>query len=519
MNGTSSHGHIKSSPSIQSSCDPSPLSRDSTSIFDGTSSTILEPPKALTSTSPFASAQTSPQRPSSRSSSKLQHPYIETDVHGRQSSPLPTQYGDSALEDQQNSVIQIPPSLVSKSITFNSSSQQSSVPSSPSKEKWSFVSDFSEIQPSEARSSQKGGILADWFRGESNPISIGLIPSPTKEKTDPLENMMPQTAALHFGLAQSKSATKPPAKSSASNLSRFSFFGAKTSPISATKPQGDDELAQLDIKTALLPGGQMDPFSPSSFKNLLQNAEGLLSRLQTAYKQRTATLQEVIAEKEAQSEELIEAQTRAKYLKLQLDDLSAKLAEQDEAVMSMVNELAQEKQARQEDEQARKRTIRVVDATTEVRRISSRRSKDRMSRASTVSDSGFESDGDSLFSKEHDSSSPTTTSTPTSSIHSPVTSQHSKFAPFQKPQSEAKLTQAVPIETEVGSVHLLESTVAPVAKNTAKRSSLNSEVVHSSEAWGVVDILKEENKGLKERVGHLEGALDGCLELVHGLTF
>lgn len=519
MNGTSSHGHTKSSPTIQSSCDPSSLSRDSASIFDGTSSSIiLEPPKALTSTSSFSSAQTSPQKPSSRSSSKLQHSHIKADAHGSQSSPLPTQYGESALGDQQNPAIQIPPSSVSKSITFNLSSQQSSVPSSPSKEKWSFVSNFGEIQPSEARSSQKGGILADWFRGESDSISIGLLPSPTKEKTDPLENMIPQTAALPFVLAQPKSATKPPAKFTASNLSRFSFFGSKTSPVSATKPQDDDELAQLDIKTALLPGGQMDPFSPSSFKNLLQNAEVLLSRLQVAYKQRTATLQEVIAEKEAQSEELIEAQTRAKHLKLQLDDLSAKLAEQDEAVMSMVNELAQEKQARREDEQARKKTIRVVDVTTEVRRIGSRRSKDRMSRASTVSDSGFESDGDSLFSKEHDGSSPTTTSTPTSSIHSPVISQHSKFAPFEKSQPEAKLTQAVPIMTEVGSVHLLESTATPGAKSTGKLPSINSEVVHSSEAWGVVDILKEENKGLKERVGHLEGALDGCLELVHGLS-
>ena len=427
--------------------------------------------------------------------------------------PFVTRYNDSALEYQRNSVVQIPPFTVSKATGFSLESPQSSAPSSPSKEKWSFVSNFGEIKPSEAKPSQKGGILADWFKGESDSISIGLIPSPTKEKTNPLEDMITQTAALPLGLPQSKSTGKTAAKTPAPNVSRFSFFGPKASPCPATKPKDDDELAQMDIKTALLPGGQVDPFSPSSFKNLLQNAEGLLSRLQSAYKQRTTSLQEVIAEKEAQSEELIEAQTKARHLKLQLDDLSAKLAEQDEAVMSMVDELAQVKQARREDEESRKKTIRVVDVTAEVPRINNRREKHRMSRASTVSDSGFESDEDSLFSKEQDSSSPTITSTPTSSIHSPVVS----FAPFETSQQVSKPAQPVPIEMEIQSAHVLNSAVAPERKATITTPRVSSEVVQLSEAWDVVVILKEENKGLKERVGDLEGALDGCLELVNGL--
>ena len=515
MKAVSSHGRTSSTTPAQSFCTPSILSRDSASIFDETGSAVLEPPKALTSKSPFPSAQSSPQRPSSISSSNSQRGNFHANLPGHQLSHLVPQHGESALGYQQKSGLQIPPFTIPKTTSFILESPQSSVPSSPSKEKWSFVSNFGDIKPSETKLSPKGGILADWFKGESDPISIGLIPSSTKEKTDPLEDMVPQMVALPFGLGQSKPTVKPADKPSAPNVSRFSFFSAKASASSATKPKNDDELAQLDIKTALLPNGQVDPFSPSSFKNLLQNAEGLLSRLQNAYKQRTTSLQEVIAENEAQSEELIEAQTKAKHLKLQLDDLSAKLAEQDEAVMSMVNELATVKQARREDEASRKKTIRIVDVTAKVPQVSCRREKHRTSLASTVSDSGFESDDDSLFSKEHGSSSPTITSTPTSSMHSPALS----CTPFETSQPAAKLAQTVPTETEAQPAHDPKSAVASERKANEDTSCTTSKVVHSSEAWDVVDILKQENKGLKERVGHLEGALDGCLELVQGLSF
>ena len=39
----------------------------------------------------------------------------------------------------------------------------------------------------------------------------------------------------------------------------------------------------------------------------------------------------------------------------------------------------------------------------------------------------------------------------------------------------------------------------------------------SSVAWDTVGLLRAENKGLKERVGTLEGAVEGALDLCSGL--
>jgi hypothetical protein len=39
----------------------------------------------------------------------------------------------------------------------------------------------------------------------------------------------------------------------------------------------------------------------------------------------------------------------------------------------------------------------------------------------------------------------------------------------------------------------------------------------ASVAWDAVGLLRAENKGLKDRVGTLEGAVEGALDLVVGL--
>ena len=44
----------------------------------------------------------------------------------------------------------------------------------------------------------------------------------------------------------------------------------------------------------------------------------------------------------------------------------------------------------------------------------------------------------------------------------------------------------------------------------------NCEGATASEAWSFMEILKDENRFLKSRVGELETAVDGCLGLVAG---
>ena len=286
--------------------------------------------------------------------------------------------------------------------------------------------------------------------------------------------------------------------------SRFSFFSSKASLVKPTPLPEElkDELLEMDVSAALFPNEPPNPFSPASFKNLQQQAEALLSRLQMAYKERTIALRDMIAEKETIAEESEGAETRARHLKMQLDGMTAKFAEQDEVMMNLVDELAQEKQARREDEEARKKTIRVVgDATSP---SSGRRV---LSRSNTISDSGFESEddssADSVFSRRNGAQSPNMSISSASTANS---SDLYRTHEFHVPSSTAQLAL---LRLPQGQ---------PAAKGMPAQVCTNCEGIRASEAWSVVSILKEENEGLKHRVGELEGALDGCLDVVGRLS-
>lgn len=352
------------------------------------------------------------------------------------------------------------------------------------------------------KSEEKAGKFADWFKGESEPISIGIIPSPTKEKGDPLDALAElsnkQATSLPQRLSTAQIVSKPVM------AKRFSFFSSKASLVKSVPLPDElsDELLDMDVSAALFPNEPANPFSPASFKNLQQQAEGLLSQLQAAYKERTVALRDMIAEKETIAEESEGTETRARHLKLQLDDMTAKFAEQDEAMMNLVDELAQEKQARREDEEARKRTIRVVGDVT-----SPSRGHSGLGRSNTVSSSGSESEddscADSVFSGRNGAQSPTMSMSSASTANSP---DAYRSHDFHAPAPTAQLA------------HLRQPQGQPAAKGMPVHSCANCEGVRASEAWNVVGILKMENEGLKHRVGELEGALDGCLDVVGRLS-
>lgn len=394
----------------------------------------------------------------------------------------------------------LPSSLFSnsKDITFAPSPQQSPQ-LSPSKEKWSFLSSFNNDPPTEIKTASKSIRVADWFQGQSAPVNLGVPAIPVKEKEDSADN--PEKL-------QRRSTLTPSNRPAMSSMGRFSFFGSKASLPEQKASGTSDELANLDIKAALQPHGPADPFSPSSFKNLLQHAEGLLLRLQTAYKERSTTLQEVEAEKGAQAEELEEARMRAKHLKMQLDDMSTKMAEQDAAMMSLVDELAKQKQWRQNMEA--RGTIRLVEGESEDRGKPVRR-KLRTSRASEASDSAYdsqtddESRADSVFSPAEVSRSTSISMTTPPSLTSP----ESVYEPeYSRPESRNLPPLLTRSDTQV---------LVGKRAHQAPISCSNCEGVKASEAYGIVSMLKMENTGLKQRVQHLEDTLDGCLDLVRGL--
>ncbi|KAF6223704.1 hypothetical protein HO133_000547 [Letharia lupina] len=407
--------------------------------------------------------------------------------------PLISRSSDSTnLSTAQFSVIpQLDPS--SQLDDFHPSPQQSRQSSPTRSNRFSVLTGKSE---------EKAGKLAGWFKGESKPISVGIIPSPTKEKSDPLDSIAESSDIRATNLLQRLSTTQVMPKPAMA--SRFSFFSSKASLVKPIPLPDElsDELLEMDVSAALFPNEPPNPFSPASFKNLQQQAEGLLSRLQTAYKERTIALRDMMAEKETVAEESEGVETRARHLKMQLDGMTAKFAEQDEAMMNLVDELAQEKQARREEEEARKRTVRVVGDVT-----SPSSGHRGLMRSNTVSDSGFESEddssADSVFSRRDGARSPNMSVSSASTTNSP----------------DVYRTQEFHVSASTADIGLLRLPQGqPAAKGTPVHACTNCEGVRASEAWSVVSILKEENEALKHRVGELEGALDGCLDVVGRLS-
>ncbi|KAI4165646.1 MAG: hypothetical protein LQ342_000588 [Letrouitia transgressa] len=305
-------------------------------------------------------------------------------------------------------------------------------------------------------------------------------------------------------------------------FSRLNLFSSKPTPtLTLEKPQRpltvdlNDEWLTLDVHNALFSSGDGSPDPCSStavMKSQLQNAETLLSKLQIAYKARTQFLHEVIAEKEAQDEEVEVAQTRARHLKIQLDDTTQKMAEQDRAIMNLVDELAREKQARREEDDARKRSVLLIhnSAVSFTAAGDAHAAQQKLRTASNISyESSVSEDEVSLLFSPAPTASPTVSTASVSTMNSPELRHTSIDSPC--PQ---QISQLQP-------VRMRPSLRVQSNNNSSKqRSPLGGQwkCYSCAEAWSVVEVLKSENQGLKERVEHLEGELDGCLDLVNGLV-
>ena len=348
----------------------------------------------------------------------------------------------------------------------------------------------------------------------------------------------------------------------------FGFFAPKSpakSPQTVQIPVelNDDEFLTLDVTSALFPSGEpsaQDPFSPAAFKNLLMNAEGLLLKLQTAYKLRTLSLHEISAEKEAMAEELEEAETRAKCLKSQLDDMAHQMSMKDASIADLAAELAAEKQARAEEKLAREQSIALVKARAErhMKRGSNsnisidttgedlgisgpdgrrrKRISGDSSSLSTDGESGSEFEADSVFSR---SRSPTFTMSSVSvagTMDSTPEIMQASFArvvpnPGQNPGRPKMTQQRSTFQKILSGMGSAASEVEMEMDKERERERDEYEGIGMGEegcsncrgkdasvAWDTVGLMRAENKGLKERVGNLEAAVEGALDLCNGLV-
>ena len=247
------------------------------------------------------------------------------------------------------------------------------------------------------------------------------------------------------------------------------------------RPDGvEDDLSQLDIQEALFPHGHPDEFSPAAFKNLQLNAEGTLRKFQQAYREQHKSLRIITSTENVQADELEAANTRNEHLKLQLEDMAERAAEQEKAIAALRAQLSAQRPSL-DSPQSPQRSIRMVSHDSGQPELGPQsRLKYRRNRSSDISTSGESEAG------------------------SDVSSVVSVF-------SEA-LSAAPSHSTSFSSPVLKSSNLAYPRDECSKCHGLNA-----SEAWDVVGMMKMESGALKQRISELENAQDDALDFLSGL--
>lgn len=372
-------------------------------------------------------------------------------------------------------------------------------------------------------------------------MSLGWIGSPSDENpeapTPQQRSPEPSPTKAPYPVLSLPSSLRKMNKQSRSSLSLagnggsfFSSFLGKPPMEIRSPPLNDDDLANLDITTALFPGGRPeDPYSPSAFKNLEQNARGILGKVHEAYVDRAASLKQVRTERDSAQERCEDLETKAAMLKAQVDELSLELQREKRA-------LAAERQIRKEDEEARKKSMRRVrnSYAQPDQSCLNAPSSDRNSRISmNTLDSGFES-GDETVShntlstdalsealrREESSHSIASSSSSFVSTSNPsdhlTTTTTSTTASISSTTSVPTPTQAKPSPRPVqqlsgttsGSVfQKMKNIVSAHATSTPGYDPASPEAMTN-------EILQIENKMLKERIVGLEKTVDDCWDSV-----
>tara|TARA_R110002003_G_scaffold48_26_gene4173 strand:- start:7078 stop:8682 length:1605 start_codon:yes stop_codon:yes gene_type:complete len=346
--------------------------------------------------------------------------------------------------------------------------------------------EYDSEEDSEKEEEERGNMMANIFNRGQSLTRTSESPRRSEDPQTPTKSQQP-TAGSKFAwlLSTQKNAAIPP-------------------PVpSPVYHNPDDELLNLNIPQALFPHGPADPLAPASFNDLLANAESLLTRYQTAYRQMSTALVDARSEQSAQEDELDEADTRNRHLKMQLQTMAARANEQDEQMRQLMEDLAFERRARQEDEAARKRSLSSVKtaACEHTGCPASPRRRNRKSNSDISVDSGFDSEAEtdaaSVFSRQ--CMSPT--GTEISSIHE---SDHDATPQNRKPQAIERRSTYDKVRE------------GPVDLAKGGWGCANCEGGAQAGVWGRLAKEREENHTLRQRVEQLEYAVEGALNVVDG---
>ncbi|KAI0455509.1 hypothetical protein F5B21DRAFT_191570 [Xylaria acuta] len=319
------------------------------------------------------------------------------------------------------------------------------------------------------------------------------------------------------------------------------FTSRMTSPTQPAAARTDDELCDLDIEAVLFPASLSSPldsngdaFSPAAYKNLQVNATGLLHRMQDAYRQRTAALRELQAEREAQREEMEEMELRARHFRTQLETMATKAAEQETAMQKLVAELRAEKRARQEEHEKMFQRITAAAAAEEGCNEESlcvdedERKRWRASNSTVKSELSIDTDADSaesesIFSR---SRSPTAMTIATENescleipvaLHTPSSISSPSLLQQQQQPSRGASTLSPPKPKSAQQLTAFQRLVKGISAGNEVDGCRNCKGKDASVAWNTVSLLRDENIALKQRVAHLDVVVEGALDIVNGI--
>ncbi|KAL6233831.1 hypothetical protein BDW75DRAFT_214033 [Aspergillus navahoensis] len=380
--------------------------------------------------------------------------------------------------------------------------------------------------------------LTGLFQGKSEQVNVGLLRRQEDRKSAETESTsmdgsstggpyVPSCTTPTFTSRSQKRMTAPSPLKHVTSTNPLSFFGRKRqveSRLDLPEP-ADDEFLNLDIGAALFPPSSHNLSDQAAFDALRDNAENVVQRLQAAYKQRTFALHEVLGEKTEKQEELEETKTRIGHLKIQLDGMAEKVLRQDKAMKAMAEELEQERQSRRKEEAGR--SVMLVKSSAEDEIVSDiaielqapKWNLKRQSNGTIPSDSGFESgdesQAESVFSRREGLESPPSTIATSPNV-SQTTLPTPPSATVQASQREPKPLPAPPVR-ELAYDRVMKGLASSGITSSWTGNSSKCKIcygVPSSEAWSIMGVLKEENKGLKARLGELEMVIDDCLSLV-----
>lgn len=308
------------------------------------------------------------------------------------------------------------------------------------------------------------------------------------------------------------------------------------------EPTGTPETPEDALKRT--PEGRLEELSVT--------AADLLERVYEAYKFRTASLADMLDEQEVTKELLEESRARTSQYKIQLERLATE--EQDARDEQNFRITVHERRIKQLEAQLQQEHSKREEAEEELQR----RNAERKKRTSAASDSGFESDGDSMFSRDRASM----VVSPVESFMDGGVDEHpSSRRDSLTPSTYTALSRAeagrcehcshcstysrslTPSSASIRNPTPLSQTWSPGNDESGEKtptqtpvSSPPSATTTTSTKWGFgsltrkagaavsggswmggnVDEVRSENRVLRARVGELERVVNDCLEFVAG---